>query len=189
MKLLTALTASLVSVLTLVAADKEPTAFDLMKEGNRYVGEQAKDRVVEVRSERSVGTLAPKVWHVIYHDPTARMKAVEVKFAAGKMVDVKRPFRLFERIGDGSQPMDKDKLKIDSDKAIEIALKEPMLADIQVKSVEAKLEKSDTGPVWRLRLWAQKLVDENETAGIGEIVLAADDGKVIDSDIKLGRLD
>src|SRR5688572_4719964 len=150
----------LLSAVTLFAADKDATAFDLMKEGNRYVGEQAKDRVVQVRSERSVGSLSPKVWFVVFHDPTAAMKAVEVKFAAGKMVDVKRPFRLVERISDASRPMDKDKLKIDSDKAIQTALKEPILEDIKVKSVQAKLENSDSGPVWHLRLWAQKLNKE-----------------------------
>jgi hypothetical protein len=186
MKLFAAL---LLSASTLIAADKDATAFDLMKEGNRYVGEQAKDRVVQVRSEKSVGSLSPKVWYVVFYDPTASMKAVEVKFAAGKMVDVKRPFRLIERMSDSTRPMEKDKLKIDSDRAIEIALKEPILEDIKVKSVEAKLENSDLGPVWRLRLWAQKLNKENALADIGKMVITADEGKVIENEIKLNRLD
>jgi hypothetical protein len=181
--------AILLSASALIAADKDATAFDLMKEGNRYVGEQAKDRVVQVRSEKSIGTLSPKVWYVVYYDPTASMKAVEVKFAAGKMVDVKRPFRLVERMSDGTKPMDKEKLKIDSDKAIEVALKEPILEGIKVKSVEARLENSDLGPVWRLRLWAQKLAKENVLADVGKLVIAADDGKVIENDLKLNRLD
>jgi hypothetical protein len=177
------------SSLTLLAADKDPTAFELMKEGNRYVGEQAKDRIVQIRSERSIGSLSPKVWHVVFYDPTATMKSVEVKFAAGKMVDVKRPFRLVERMSDASRPMDNAKLKIDSDEAIRIALKEPILSDIKVKSVEARLENEDLGPTWTLKLWAEKLVKTNETANIGTIEISAEDGKVIQSDIKLGRLD
>ena len=171
------------------AADKDPTAFDLMKEGNRYVGEQAKDRVVQIRSEKSAGSLNPKVWYVVFHDPTATMKAVEVKFAAGKMIDVKRPFRLVELVGDASKPMDKEKLKVDSDEAIQKALKEPILSDIKVKSVEAKLQNSDVGPTWKLKLWAEKLTKSTETASIGTITVTADDGKVIESDIHLGRLD
>jgi len=186
MKLLAGL---LLSALTLLAADKDPTAFDLMKEGNRYVGEQAKDRVVQIRSEKSVGTLAPKVWYVVYYDPTATFKSVEVKFAAGKMVDVKRPFRVIETVSNASREMDKDKLKIDSDKAIETALKEPILEDIKVKSVEAKLENSNNGPVWNLKLWAQRIDQANETANIGKMILTADDANVIESDIHLDRLD
>ena len=40
---------ALSSVPSLLAGDK--TAFDLIKEGNRYVGEQAKDKIVQIRSE------------------------------------------------------------------------------------------------------------------------------------------
>jgi hypothetical protein len=173
---------------SLFGADDEPTAFQLIKEGNRYIGEQAKDKVIELRSEKSVGTLRPKVWHILYFDPTASMKSVEVKFAAGKMVDVKRPFRLIER-ATGNKVLEKDKLKIDSDKAIEKALKEPILENIKVKSVEAKLESSDIGPVWKIKMWAQKLKNPNDTADIGVITLTADDGKVIDTDVHINRVD
>lgn len=113
---------------------------------------------------------------------------MEVKFAAGKMVDVKRPFRVIE-LAKGAEQMDVGKLKIDSDEAIKKALDEPILKDIQVKSVEAKLENSKTGPVWRLKLWAAKLNNNNQTADIGKITLTADEGKVTESDIHLNRLD
>ncbi|MGZ8900321.1 MAG: hypothetical protein ACXW3Z_09525 [Limisphaerales bacterium] len=179
----------LLSALCLLAADKDPTAFELIKEGNRYVGEQARDRVVQIRSEKSVGSLSPKVWYVVYHDPTARMKAVEVKFAAGKMMDVKRPFRVVELVADKTQPMDKDKLKVDSHKAIEKALKEPILQDVKVKSVKATLQNSSAGPVWKLDLWAEKLSRSTDTANIGKVLVTADDGKVIENDIHLNRLD
>lgn len=175
------------SVLTLRAADKEPTAFELVKEGNRYVGEQSKDKVVLIRSERSIGSVTPKVWYVIYYDPTATFKSVEVKFAAGKMIDVKRPFRMIEMVGSASKELDKDKLKIDSDVAIEKALKEPILENIKVKSVEAKLESSAAGPVWRLKLWAEKM-NGRDTVDIGRITITADDGKAIETDIHLNRL-
>src|SRR5438034_7573299 len=81
-----------------MARAAEPTALQLIKEGNRYVGEQAKDRVVQIRSEKSIGSLVPVVWYIVYYDPTASLKAVEVKFGAGKMLDVKRPFRLLEPV-------------------------------------------------------------------------------------------
>ena len=183
MKLLIAFICSAISIL---AAEKEMTAFELAKEGNRYIGEQAKDKIVQIRSERSIGTLTPKVWHILYYDPTASLKAVEVKFAAGKMIDVKRPFRLIE-MATGNREMDKDKLKIDSDVAIEKALSEPILENIKVKSLEAKLENSDAGPVWRIRLWAEKL-NGRDLADIGKVTVTADDGKVIETDIHLKRL-
>src|SRR6266498_4462396 len=74
----------------------EPTAFDLVKEGNRHLGEEAKGRVVQIRSEKSVGGLTPNIWFVVYYDPDATAKATEIKFAAGTKVAVKRPARVFE---------------------------------------------------------------------------------------------
>ena len=38
---------------------KDATAFDLIEEGNKHVGEDEKDRVVEIRSEKTVGSLTP----------------------------------------------------------------------------------------------------------------------------------
>src|SRR5882672_10939460 len=109
-----------------VAVAKEMSAFDLAKEGNRYIGEQSKDRIVQIRSEKSVGTMTPDIWYVVYYDPDAALKAVEVKFGAGKKMEVKRPVRLLEPITRAHEPLPKDKLKIDSDKALDIASREPV---------------------------------------------------------------
>jgi len=185
-----------VLVSTVYAAD--PTAFDLIKEANRYVGEQAKDKVVQIRSEKSVGTLTPNVWYVVLYDPTASLKAQEVKFGAGKMLSVKRPFRLLEPVTGGDLPLDRSKLKIDSDKAISIALAEPMLKDIKATATQLKLERvgegvlGQNGPgegVWKVRLWAAKLRQPTKDADIGEVWVSALDGKVMKDDLHLNRMD
>ena len=183
--------------LGLSARGAEATAFELAKEGNRYVGEQAKDRIVQIRSERSVGGLNPNVWYVVFYDPTATLKAVEVKFGAGKMLDVKRPMRLLEPVTGGDIPLDKSKLNIDSDKAIKTSLKEPLLKNIKVTSTQLKLERVGEGvlgqngpgePVWKVKVWAPKSRDSNRTPDIGEIWISAADGKVLRSDLHLDRL-
>src|SRR5437867_8046192 len=114
------------SLLPSARAD-EMTAFQLVKEGNRYVGEESKNKVVQIRSEKSVGSLQPIIWYIVYYDPDASLKATEVKFGAGKKLSVKRPFRLLEPVTGDTSALDKEKLKVDSDKAIQIALKEPLL--------------------------------------------------------------
>src|SRR4051812_29051654 len=78
------------------AAGKEPTALELFKDGNDYIGKEARDRLVQIRSEKSIGTLTPNIWYIVYYDPDATAKAVEVKFGAGKKLTVKRPGRLLE---------------------------------------------------------------------------------------------
>jgi len=170
----------------------EPTAFDLIKEGNRYVGEQSKDKVMQIRSEKSVGSLTPTIWFITYYDPTATMKATEVKFGAGRMLDVKRPFRLIERAS-GSFALDRDKLKVDSDKALKTALSEPLLQNLKVVASQLKLERMGEGTpgegVWKVKLWAAKLRDPSKDVDIGEVWVAASDGKVIKTDLHINRVD
>jgi len=183
---------------SMAARGAQPTAFELIKEGNRYVGEQAKDKVVEIRSEKSIGDITPNIWYVVFYDPTARMKAVEVKFGAGKMLDVKRPLRLLEPVTGGDLPLDREKLKVDSDKAIKIALQEPLLEKIKVTATELKLQRVGAGvlerggggeAVWKVKLWAAKLREPNRDAEVGEVWVSALEGKVVKTDLHLQRID
>jgi hypothetical protein len=172
----------------------EPTALSLIKDANEYVGKDAKDQVVQIRSDKSVGSLTPNIWYIVFYDPDARMKATEVKFGAGKKLDVQRPFRVFERLK-ADKVFDRSKLKTDSDAAIKIATAEPLLKNLTLKATQLSLDsnyKSDlsvTSPIWRVRLWAAKLHNPNDDADIGEVLISAEDGKVLKSDLHIDRVD
>ena len=168
----------------------EPTAFELIKEGNRHVGEEAKGHVVQIRSEKSIGSLMPNIWYVVYYDPDATAKATEVKFAAGTKVSVKRPARILEPITRSHRELAKEKLKIDSDKAIQIAKSDPLLKNVTLTNTEMRLERGEgEQPVWKVKLWASKIRKPSETVHIGEIHISAEDGKVVKNDLKPGRVD
>ena len=184
--------------LNLAASADEPTAFALIKEGNRYVGEQSKDKIVQIRSEKSVGSLTPSIWYIVYYDPTATLKATEVKFGAGKMLSVKRPMRLLEPVSGGDLPLDRDKVKIDSDAAIKTASSDSLLKNVKVTATQPKLERVGEGvfgqegpgePVWKVKLWAAKLNHPDQDVDIGEVWLSATDGKVIKDDLHPNRVD
>jgi hypothetical protein len=171
---------------------RDMTAFDLIKEGNRYIDEQSKDKVVQIRSERSSGSLIPDIWYVVYHDPDAVLKIVEVKFAAGHKMGVKRPMLLLEPISQMDQPLPREKLGINSDKAIAIATQEPLLEKVTLRSSRLILQRrsvDDDRPVWKVRLWAAKLKNPNENADIGVVIISAEDGKVLKSDLNLEHLE
>jgi hypothetical protein len=182
------LTAALAgAVLTLAAHAAEPTALELIKEGNRHVGEDSKDKVTQIRSEKSVGGLTPSVWFVVFYDADARMKATEVKFGAGKKLDVVRPFRLFERIS-GEKAMDRAKLKVDSDEVLRLVQKEPLLSRVKLTNTRMTLEKNaDGAAVWTVVLWAEKARRPTETVDIGKLVLKAEDGVIIERDLHIER--
>ena len=171
------------------ASAAEPTAFELIKEGNKHVGEDAKDRVSQIRSDKSVGSLTPSVWHIVFYDPDASLKATEVTFAGGKKLSVKRPTRLLEPITRSHKPLEKEKLKIDSDKAIDIAKQDPLLKNLKLTNTQLWLEHSDDGPRWRVRLWSEKVHNPTATAEIGEVFLSAQDGKVLERHLRTNRAD
>src|SRR5687768_12047105 len=136
---LSALTGAMLVCSSALAAEK--TAFDLAKEADRHVGEDAKGKVVQIRSEKSVGSMTPTIWYVVLHDPDATAKATEVKFGAGQKLSVKRPARILELGFRDHVPLDKDKLKTDSDEAIKVATAEPMLKNLKLTASRLALEK------------------------------------------------
>jgi hypothetical protein len=183
-------------VLSLLAAGPacagELSAFALVKEGNRHLGEDAKDRVVQIRSEKSINTLVPNIWFIVYYDPDATAKATEIKFAAGQKISVKRPARILEPVTGAHHELPKAKLKVDSDRAIAIAQAEPLLKNLTLKATKLKLERrsgTDETPVWKVELWAAKLDNPNKAVSIGDVFIDAEDGKVVKNDLKINRVD
>jgi hypothetical protein len=168
---------------TCLASAGDLTAFQLIKQGDQYIGIQSKDKVVQIHSDKSVGSLTPNIWYVVYYDPDATFKAVQVKFGAGEKMDVSRPGRVLEMLTDDKTPLDQAKFNVDSDRAIQIASTQPILKNLVVKSSQLWLEHGDSGPQWRVQLWAQKLSDPNHDADVGVVTLSVADGSILKLDL------
>jgi len=181
--------AAMISAAVPVAIAADPTAFELIKLGNQYIGVQSKDQVVQIRSEKSVGTLVPNVWYVVYYDPDATLKAVEVKFGAGQKMDVSHPLRLLEPVTGNDRTFDKAKLKVDSDQALKIAQAEPLLKNLTLRATELWLQHGHQGPEWKVKLWAAKLKNPSHDADVGVVVISAADGSVIKNDLHPEHVD
>lgn len=180
--------AAVIGVLPVFTSAADMTAFQLAKEGERYVGEQSKGKVVEIHSEKSVGGLSPTVWYVTFYDPDTTFKAVEVKFGAGRKLDQKRPWRVFEAaVGESILP--KDKLKIDSDQAIKVATAEPLLEKLKLTATKLQLEMRGGEPAWKVEIWAQKLRNPAKDVSLGDVFINATDGKVTKVDLHINRVD
>jgi len=172
-----------------LAPAAEPTALSLIKDANEYVGKDVKDKVVQIRSEKSVASTTPNIWFVVFYDHDATFKTAEVKFGAGQKLDVKHPMRApFSYIND-KNVLDQKVVTVDSDKAIKTAMAEPLLEKLTIRATQLWLENVDNVPTWRVRLWAQKLRHPNDDADIGEVFINAGDGKVIRSDLHIDRVD
>lgn len=168
---------------------RDTTAFELMKSGNQYVGIQSKDKVVQIRSEKSIATMTPNVWHVDYYDPSTGSKYLEVTFSAGQETDISHPWHPFQRSYHESDVLDRSKLRVDSDAALRTATSQGILKHLTLKASQMTLDHGDLGPVWKIRLWAAKLNSPDKEVDIGVITLTASDGSVVRSDLHPERVD
>jgi hypothetical protein len=167
---------------------EDASAFRLAQEGNRYVGEQCRDKIVEIHSERSAGSLIPTVWYLLYYDPDASFKAAEVTFKGGQKTASTRPFRPFDPLS-ADKILDRSKLKLDSDEALKVASNQEAVKPLALKAAQCWLQRESGNPVWRIRLWAAKLRDPTHMADIGDLYIAADDGTVVRTNLHLKNVE
>ena len=170
-------------------AAAEATALELAKLGNDYVGKDSRDKIVQIRCEKSIASLTPTIWFVVYYDEDATFKATEVKFVSGKKSKVTRPLRVLETVGNTDKAMDRSRIKIDSDQAIKTATAESSLKPLSLRASQLWLQPGDAGPVWKVRLWAAKLHNPMDDADIGDVYISAADGKVVRSDLHINSVD
>jgi hypothetical protein len=165
----------------------DPTGLDLIKRGDDYVGIQSKDKVIEIYSDKSVASLDPNIWHVVYYDPTVFSKTVEVKFEAGQETGVAHPMHPFQLPAKPSQIIDLSKISVDSDHAVEIAASRPVLKGLQLRCSKVTLQNGDVGPEWKVQLWSAKVSDPTKDAYVGTVRISAADGSIVQSDLHPGN--
>ena len=168
---------------------EERTAFSLIKDANDYVGKDTRDQVVGFRSEKSVASLNPNIWYVVYFDHDATFKTTEVKFGAGQKLEVRHPMRPPFDYTNPRDLLDLKRLKVDSDQAIKTAIAQPLLEKLNVRATQLWLQNRDGVPTWQVRMWAAKLRHPDSDANIGDVYVSADDGKVTKVDLHIDRVD
>jgi len=161
----------------------QPTALGLIRQGDNYVGVQSKDKILQIYSDKSVASLEPNIWHVVYYDPDVFFKSTEVKFGAGQEMEVAHPMHPFQLPAKPDQIFDMSKLNVDSDRALEIAASQPLLKGLTLRSSRLTLEKVDGIPTWKVELWAAKVSDATKEAGVGSVSISAVDRSVINIDL------
>jgi len=164
----------------------DPTALDLVKRGDDYVGIQSKDKVVEIYSDRSVASLEPNIWHIAYYDPTVMSKTVEVKFEAGQETGVAHPMHPFTLPAKPEQILDLSKITVDSDHAVNIAASQPLLKGLNLRYSKVTLQRGEMGPEWKVELWSAKVSDPTRDANVGYVRISAADGSILQSNLHPG---
>lgn len=161
------------------------TAFDLIQTGNGHIPEASKNQIVQIRSEHMERSVLPQKWHIVYYDSTAPLKAIQATITEGQ-VKVTKPGRLLEMFG-SNKPIDPNSLKVDSDRAMQIAA-ESIVGEAEITSSQLMLQNHKGKPIWKIKLWGPRVEEIKEEDEIGEITISAEDGTVIRNDLKAERL-
>lgn len=180
----------------LTASVMDRTAFELVKEGNKYVIEQSHDKVVRIRSEKSARGTIPSTWYVFYYESLKPLESgdsriatgTEIKFSSGNLVSIRRNVRLLEDSSEPYSEIDPAMMTVDSDRALGIALREPVLESLSVASTDMTLEQGPDGyPVWKISIWAIKKNTKIDVK-TGEIWVSCVDGKVCKITVNPARI-
>lgn len=164
----------------------DPSALNLVRSGDNYIGIQSRDKILEMYSEKSIATVEPNVWHILYYDPDVTFKAADVKFGAGQEMEVTHPMHpvhMFGMPAKTSDIIDQSRVHVDSDQALNIATSQPLLRGLTLRSTKMTLDNGDTGPAWKVDLYAAKLSDPTKEAYVGNVCISATDKSVLKVDL------
>jgi hypothetical protein len=148
------------------------TVLALAKKANEFVPPKVHDRIIRVHSEKSTDGLVPDVWYIDYFDTTVPFKRTEVKFVRGEKTDFSHPAHMTDWFN-GSKALQWRKVRIDSDRALAIAMGAPILQNLKLEASQFWLEQTATGSIWRVRLWAAfpgGIYDFDISSATGKIV-------------------
>lgn len=155
------------------------TALALAREGDKYLDAKARGKIVDLHSDKSVGGLTPSTWHITYFNPTIMLKRTEIEFVSGRKTELSHPNGMSGWLS-GTKVLQTRKIRMDSDRALALASKEPNLKGLNLQASQVWLEATTIGPAWKIRLWSDK------PEAVADIKIATRDGKIIESTVRYG---
>jgi hypothetical protein len=78
-------------------------------------------------------------------------------------------------------------LKVDSDRALAIARKEPMLQKLDLRAAQFWLERTAIGSSWKIRFWAARPGKPGQMDGIGDLYISSKTGEILKNDLHIQK--
>jgi hypothetical protein len=155
-----------------VAAEKTMTAFEVLKEARRQLGNRSGKDVLSMESEN--GKLRPRYWWITFYDESLFLKKRVIQMIGPEMIQNIEPGNPFDG-GNKKYVIDPESLKYDSDKCITFLERMAKDNGIPLHSINVRLEKphpGETSPIWFFEFFNSK----NEK--LGKVSISASTGKV-----------
>ncbi|QSR84005.1 hypothetical protein [Methylacidimicrobium sp. B4] len=163
--------------------DAAPTAFSALPVAQQYAPEGSQAKMLAIIGPRSRTALTPTTWEFLYWNPGGWKNLKRVTVIGGQVRDVREGVIEIGRRGlvryKESQAFDPSRLKVDSDRALQVILRTGAVGKATLSTVLFELARTgDEGePSWQMRFYADRRGVE---ADIGVARVGAVSGKILE---------
>ncbi len=170
------------------ASAKAPTAWEAIAIAKKQVPAESQDKVMVIRGDRSENELTPDTWHVVFYDEQASQDGRQVTVTGRAISGIREGYFDLGRIRLAAYKMEEiitpDKLKIDSDKALNVLVQTNRLKAYSLSSVIYELERDMDlrEAIWRLKIYVDDGNGKEKYIGFARI--SAENGRVIEMRFK-----
>ena len=128
-------------------AAKPLTAFQALQIAAKAATAEARNQVIAIEGPRSATELCPDVWKFVFWDPSAKQNGRLITVTRGQVTEIRDGFFELDKMRMLSYKQTEvilpKELKIDSDKALDVAVKSSTLQGVRLSSVTFSLRKDD----------------------------------------------
>ncbi|WP_018290603.1 hypothetical protein [Verrucomicrobium sp. 3C] len=163
-----------------------PTAFSALAVAQQYAPEQSQAKMLAIVGPRSQTSLTPTSWEFVYWNQGGWKNLKRITVVGGQVRDVRQGIVAMASLGVArlvrykeSQAFDPNRLKVDSDRALQVILKTGAVGKARLSTVlfDLALMGEESEPSWEMRFYADRRGLE---ADIGVARVGAVSGKILE---------
>ncbi|WP_142524655.1 hypothetical protein [Methylacidimicrobium cyclopophantes] len=163
--------------------ERPPTAFSALAVAQQYAPDGSQAKMLAIIGPRSKTALTPTAWEFVYWNPGGWKHLKRITVVGGQVREVREGIIDVARRGivryKESQAFDPSRLKVDSDRALQVILKTGAVGNARLSTVLFELARmgEEGEPCWELRFYADRRGIE---ADIGVARVGAISGKILE---------
>ena len=168
-----------------------PTAFSALAVAQQYAPEGSQAKMLAIVGPRSKTSLTPTSWQFVYWNQGGWKNLKRITVTGGQVRDVREGIVEIGRRGvlryKEEQAFDPSRLKVDSDRALQVILKTGAAGKARLSTVLFELARmgEEREPSWEMRFYADRRGVE---ADIGKARVGAVSGKILELRLDPGRV-
>lgn len=167
---------------------KAITAFQAIEIAKKQVPAESQSKLLVVRGDRSEDELTPDTWHIVFYDELASQNGRQITVTGKAVTGIREGYFDLGRLRLAAYKLEEviapEKLKFDSDKALDVLVQTNRLKAYSLSSVIYDLTR-DTDlreTMWQLKIYVDD--GEGKEKYIGYARISAENGRIVEMRFK-----